>query len=238
MFSRESGAGESHDPLLEEGSVTSDDIACDELLREHRKRQSWWSRRSAFWKVTIICVSLALVDVCVRTALLLRSQRVHSATTYDLYNTKIGDCYCGHSIAEAKELGCVYDALAITWSPPHCYDKELTEEFNRAGPGPNGEWPYYADDEAKIPLTLEEVALLADTDRGFYTVHAWHLVHCNFSWRKLFRAQTTGVIMDKDKNSLEHIAHCGMLEGPKYHNLTLNSLATAVRNSLHGGGDI
>ena len=232
------------EPLLEEGSTSSSTTDEDFTYEKDdfsnpSKRQSWWARRSRFWKTVIFCLAVASVDFLIRGSMLLHQHLKNSSTTTEIFTTKVGDCYCGHSVAEAKSLGCTYDALAIYWAPPECRDDELTAEFNRAGPGPNGEWPYFADDMATIPLTDEEVSLLADTDMGFYTIHEWHLVHCNYSWRKLFRAQQTGVVMDREKNSLEHIAHCGMLEGPKYHNLTLNSLATGVTNSLKkGGGDI
>lgn len=144
------------------------------------------------------------------------------------FKTIMGNCYCGHSVAEAISLGCSYDPLAIAWSPPQCTDKELTDEFNHAGPGPDGKWAYYADPNGTLPLTEIDVAMLADTKRYFYATHEWHLVHCNYSWRKLYRSQMTGVIMDKDKLPYDHIIHCGMLEGPKYHHLVLQEIRTKV----------
>lgn len=51
-------------------------------------------------------------------------------------------CSCGKSVAEAIANGCKYDLLASAWLPEQCRDDELTAEFNKAGPGPNGEWTY------------------------------------------------------------------------------------------------
>lgn len=185
------------------------------------------------WLIVILSILMIVgSDYLVRRIIITDPTKVENGG--ERFQTWIGTCYCGRSVAEAKRLGCKYDALQISWTPPECFDEELTEEFNRAGPGPDGEWPYFADDEGKHPLTLEEVALLADTDRGFYSIHAWHLVHCNYSWRKLFRSYTTGIKMDKEILSMGHIKHCGMLEGPTYHNFSLNSLATVLSNSLSG----
>jgi len=38
--------------------------------------------------------------------------------------------------------------------------------------------------------------------------------------------------MDREKLSLEHIAHCGMLEGPKYHHLELQAIRTQVSDEF------
>lgn len=51
-------------------------------------------------------------------------------------------CSCGKSVAEALKLGCKYDLLASAWLPEQCRDDELSAEFDRSGPGPNGEWTY------------------------------------------------------------------------------------------------
>jgi hypothetical protein len=233
------------DSLLEGGSSRTSDESktLEDMPYETRERKSWWGRRSAFWKFVIICVAVVSLDLCIRATIFLvqRSTSLSNSidsktiTHVERFKTRMGDCYCGHSIAEAKSLGCSYDALAIAWTPPECTDQELTEEFNNAGRGPNGRWAYYADRNGTIPMTDYEVSMMSDTNNYFYATHEWHLVHCNFSWRKLFRSQMNGVIMDREKLSLEHISHCGMLEGPKYHHLQLDTIATQLRNSLLEG---
>jgi len=240
----ETGAGVADSLLEGRSSRTSDE---SEILQElpygTQTKKSWWARRSGFWKFVIICVGVVGFDLCVRATIFV-AQKISSSHQYansaalsnvEGFKTRIGDCYCGHSIAEAKSLGCSYDALAIAWTPPECTDQELTDEFNHAGPGPNGNWAYYADRNGTLPLTGYDVSMFSDTNNYFYATHEWHLVHCNFSWRKLFRSQWTGVIMDREKLSLEHIAHCGMLEGPKYHHLELQAIRTQLRNSLLEG---
>jgi hypothetical protein len=148
------------------------------------------------------------------------------------FKIRVSSCYCGQSVAEARSRGCVYDGLSITWLPPECFDKELTDEFNRAGPGPNGAWPYSMDKEGTMPMTLEETSLMADSGEGFWTSRGWHLSHCNYSWRKMYRAQKTGIAIERQKNDVHHIIHCGMLNDEKLHNVSLAAMTTNLRNSI------
>ena len=76
---------------------------------------------------------------------------------------RVIDCGCGSSIEEAIAKGCKYDEMGATWLPDVCRDDELTAEFNRAGPGPNGQWPYWRDHKKTIPMNLDDMAALAGT---------------------------------------------------------------------------
>ncbi|KAF7592074.1 hypothetical protein BBP40_000740 [Aspergillus hancockii] len=124
-------------------------------------------------------------------------------------------CYCGNSTAEAISLGCKFDSLAAAWLPTYCRDEELTTEFEKAGPGPNGSWTYFADDYHKIPMTIEEVAALADNQSAkVMMTREWHVVHCLFYWRKQFRVrlrEAEGGIVEPSFDSEEHITHCVMV---------------------------
>ncbi|KAK0714688.1 hypothetical protein B0H67DRAFT_578809 [Lasiosphaeris hirsuta] len=121
-------------------------------------------------------------------------------------------CDCGSSIQEALSLGCVYDMLATAWLPLSCRDDALTAEFDRAGPGPDGAWSYFADEEGAIPLTISEVAALGGTGNNtFWASRQWHVVHCLFYWQKLWRMRNTGAIMEERFDNMAHIRHCGTL---------------------------
>ena len=118
-------------------------------------------------------------------------------------------CSCGGTtVAEALRQGCIFTPLAIAWLPPHCIDMELSDEFDKMGPGPNGSWPYWADPQGKIAMTREEVGMLADNDGVFYTTQDWHITHCTTTWRKHYRQKETGVTIERRSNGLDHIGHC------------------------------
>ncbi|KAL9110268.1 MAG: hypothetical protein Q9227_005175 [Pyrenula ochraceoflavens] len=121
-------------------------------------------------------------------------------------NKKVS-CSCGNSVAEAKSMGCRYDALASAWLPPACIDTELSAEFDRAGPEPDGSWVYYTDFDKTGTYTLEEVAALADTGAYYYNTLAWHLAHCTFNWRKAVRARYTGVTLEARADTEGHVEH-------------------------------
>ncbi|KAK3313035.1 hypothetical protein B0H66DRAFT_384334 [Apodospora peruviana] len=120
-------------------------------------------------------------------------------------------CLCGASPAEAVALGCVFDALSSAWLPPHCRDPELTAEFQRSGPGPNGAWSYFADASGKIPMTIDEIAALGGTDAKFYATREYHVTHCVFYWQKYWRMRDTGAVMEEMYDTLKHVRHCGRL---------------------------
>ncbi|RAK98813.1 uncharacterized protein BO80DRAFT_325380, partial [Aspergillus ibericus CBS 121593] len=120
-------------------------------------------------------------------------------------------CDCGNTIDEALHLNCIYDSLATAWLPPHCRDAELTAQFDQAGPGPNGEWSYYLDENGTIPLTNSEIALLGETGGSFWSTREWHIAHCVFYWQKYYRMRDTGTVMEARFGSLSHVEHCSRL---------------------------
>jgi hypothetical protein len=120
-------------------------------------------------------------------------------------------CACGSSITDAKALGCHFDPIAAAWVRSECFDKDLVDEFNHSGPGPNGEWDYYTDLTGRQRMSADEVAALGGTHNHFFSTQEWHLAHCTFTWRKQFRAPYTGVVIGKRYDSEEHIQHCEMM---------------------------
>lgn len=124
---------------------------------------------------------------------------------------RVSDCDCGTSTAEAEAMGCSFDTLAMAWLPPYCLDPELSTSFDHAGPGIAGSWTYYADRFGDQVLNRTELSMLADSGKPFYATQEWHITHCTFSWKKQFRAQTTGVTMEDRYFRIQHIEHCGML---------------------------
>lgn len=121
-------------------------------------------------------------------------------------------CNCGNSTAEAMALGCKFELLAGAWLPDACRDDELAEEFNHAGPGPNGEWGYYDHRNGSKELTVAEVAAYADRpSERYWTSFDWHLAHCIFYWRKQYRSRFNGLKVDSRHNTEGHIIHCGKM---------------------------
>lgn len=117
-------------------------------------------------------------------------------------------CDCGKDTREARAKGCVYDSLAAAWLPHYCRDDELTAEFDRAGPGPDGAWSYFADEQGTIPMNKSQIAALGDTEGAFWCTREWHVAHCLFYWEKYWRMRDTGIVMEKRFDYKEHIHHC------------------------------
>ncbi|KAJ4298835.1 hypothetical protein N0V90_004077 [Kalmusia sp. IMI 367209] len=132
--------------------------------------------------------------------------------THASKSNAIVSCNCGYSIQEAIANGCKYDPMATSWLPAACRDDELIDQFNHAGPGPNGEWSYYKTQAGNDTYTLEEVAMLAEKtgdEASFWTTHEWHIGHCLFYWRKESRARVSGkVAIETSFTGDYHVSHC------------------------------
>ncbi|KAK0616936.1 hypothetical protein B0T14DRAFT_568502 [Immersiella caudata] len=154
------------------------------------------------------------------------------AETEALDSRPSGDCDCGNSTSEALSRGCVFDALASAWLPPECRDDELTAEFNQSGPGVAGAWPYWAHDNGTVPLTTTDLARLGDTNGVWYSTREWHLVHCNFYWRKLLRARQNGrPLVETRYDNMGHIVHCGEIAKQTTPMQKISVLASVVLTS-------
>lgn len=131
-------------------------------------------------------------------------------------------CDCGKTTREALSKNCTYDALAAAWLPPHCRDDELTALFSKTGPGTDGAWAYYADEEGKIPLNESQMADLGETGGSFWAERDWHLLHCLFYWEKYMRLRVTGAVMEARFDNIPHLRHCRhLLMKPKPDHLVL-----------------
>jgi hypothetical protein len=134
---------------------------------------------------------------------------IRNVSTFPSLPSEYPPCWCGNSDQEAISIGCRYDHLAVDWLPDHCIDKELTAEFDRAGPGPNGSWPYFSDAEGSGIVNEDEIDSYASAGIDYFTVREWHVAHCIFTWRKQFRSKFTGTTIEPWSSSEEHIKHCG-----------------------------
>ena len=67
---------------------------------------------------------------------------------------------------------------------------------------------YYTDFDKTDIMTEEEVGRLADVHGKFFTSQEWHIKHCSYNWRKLFRQKQTGVTLERRSNTYGHLGHC------------------------------
>ncbi|KAI4141042.1 MAG: hypothetical protein L6R39_005531 [Caloplaca ligustica] len=200
-----------YDHLISEGGLSSIDAFStveEEIPREPARRRP---PKAPFHRIPTIILKLLILilslwGLCslLHLILLPSSQRTPRS------------CNCGASTTEALALSCAFDPLATAWLPPRCRDDPLTDLFTHAGPGPDGSWTYYADKHPTYVLTLTQVGLLAD-DRGsdgedepgkFYVSGTWHVAHCVFYWKKMFRARERGMVTEGRYMKASHIEQC------------------------------
>jgi hypothetical protein len=141
-------------------------------------------------------------------------------------------CDCGKTIEEAQRRECKYDALATAWLPSYCRDDELTAEFERAGPGRDGAWSYFADKAGKLPVNKTEIAALGESGGSFWASRNWHIVHCLFYWQKYTRMRETGLVMEERFDSIHHVKHCsGLILNPEPNHFFLIEVNVMMNSS-------
>lgn len=193
--------------------------------------QRWLDHRAIFQGVIYILAIWGLVSLAwqatetlLPTAGLSITSNSSSTTSssssqqpeHDVYRPEtlapgLNECDCGPTTADALARGCRYDSLSTAWLPPYCRDDELTAEFDRSGPGPEGSWSYFADEAGLLPLTPSAVAALGEAGGSFWASRDWHVVHCLYYWRKYARMRRTGAVMEARFDSEAHVEHCTRL---------------------------
>ncbi|KAI1081555.1 hypothetical protein F5B20DRAFT_536495 [Whalleya microplaca] len=199
MSSSSSSASEpfipKHDKVEYSEARTSDEEDPNVFLSRSRTRVLSWITKA-------IILALALHSLIT----LVISVRIH------FRKAAIPPCQCGSTITEAKAQGCRFDSLATSWLPPHCRDDEVSALFEKAGPGPNGEWYYHgSNDSSSQTFTVGELASMADRpdvqDRRVWTTVDWHNSHCFYTLLKEIRGKVrleyTGF-----PTGLAHAEHC------------------------------
>ncbi|OQE07938.1 hypothetical protein PENVUL_c011G08899 [Penicillium vulpinum] len=159
------------------------------------RRQRW---RVYFYRFkTFLYISLALYGIM--------SLLIQTVSLIQLHQPI--NCECGSSTTEAISKGCKYDTMSAAWLPVACRDDELSAEFDRMGPGPNGQWYYWADENRTRELSIEELSLLPDQGLPFFTNWDWHVAHCTYRWRKQLRP---GFLFGRMniQAAYDHIVHC------------------------------
>jgi hypothetical protein len=81
-------------------------------------------------------------------------------------------CSCGKTVEEALAMGCKFDSHALAWLPEHCRDDELTAEFEKLGPLPDGSWELFATPDRTQPLNFSDISMKPGTK--FYMTMEWH----------------------------------------------------------------
>lgn len=201
MFPRSSKYAQLQDDTLTLSRSGDDEDPEDLPFMPHSKNQTF--KRIIYFLLAAILSCMAVLGAV---------DLLHRITNF---NSKaphyVPRCYCGNSAEQARSLGCKYVPVASAWLPAHCRDEFLEREFDHIGPNPDHSWTYYADYARTKTLDLSVISEFAGSATRFYNEWEWHVMHCMFYWRKLHRAQFSGVIVEPRFNTDSHISHCTRL---------------------------
>ncbi|RFU35023.1 hypothetical protein B7463_g1280, partial [Scytalidium lignicola] len=168
--------------LEEEGNTPSFKSYENLFVRESKSPRL---RRLVLIVITITLASWGLVDLLHRCydAVSFSTKMISSSSL----SSKKQPCWCGNSDKEAIAMGCRYDHIAVDWLPDHCIDDELSAEFDRAGPGPNGSWAYFTKGHGNETISNNDIDSYARAGTDYFAtrkaVEPWndneeHITHC------------------------------------------------------------
>jgi hypothetical protein len=158
------------------------------------------SVRRTNYILALVIVVLAGSIIMLVSPLFSPRSRVRST----IANVEIEYRNCGSSSAEARRRGCIMDVISRTWHVPQCYDAELAEEFINLK-----DWHWYTDTSGKTELSRAEVER-GDGPDPFYVTREYHLLHCQFVFRKLQRAIQYNTPVDSYMGNYNHTKHCSL----------------------------
>jgi hypothetical protein len=109
---------------------------------------------------------------------------------------------CGHSPAEARDNGCVYDVMMQDWVPEPCYDSTLTENYLKMK-----NYTWYADSNGTV---MSDEQMRKGEHGEAWMSGEYHKDHCIFAWEKLIRAMRNNWPLSQELVSYDHVLHCRM----------------------------
>lgn len=178
------------------------------------------SHFTVFVATSLLWGSLAVINSSDSTV----NHRMADSHTLDLSSNFTSNAElltCGHSISEAKSLGCRYDILSNHWVPSPCMDQKAVEEYQS-----DGSWFGFADEKRTEMLDIDA---MPEMDY-YYTSERDHIVHCAMLWRKQFRAfYEERSHLDTIIGSFDHTMHCSQFlidmsdRGPDYRKMAIKT---------------
>lgn len=184
-------------PSLEyQRSSLSDVEQLDDVVQLDETR-----RRYPLQKFKTPLLLLLFAGLCSAFTLMISSASIYltgRASTWDIQPAP-----CGSTPEEAVARGCHFDLMQFSWLPDRCFDAELTQEFLDME-----EWTWFADYEATLPLTKEQV--LRGTYDSVWVTFGQHVAHCTMIWQKMHRALNGKgkMAIDGYMGALTHTVHC------------------------------
>lgn len=181
------------------------------------------SHFAVFLATSLLWIFLAMINAS-SSPVIHRSAHIDSLDTSRNFTSKAELLTCGHSISEAKSMGCQYDILSNHWVPAPCFDQGAIEEYQK-----DGSWFGFADEKRTEMIDIDT---MSEMDY-YYTSERDHIVHCAMLWRKQFRAfYEERTHLDTIIGSYDHTMHCSKFlidmsdRGPDYRNMPIKTFVS------------
>ncbi|KAJ9603457.1 hypothetical protein H2200_012235 [Cladophialophora chaetospira] len=112
--------------------------------------------------------------------------------------------HCGTTAAEARSNNCTFDTISLAWTPPACYDVELSKEFFSVR-----KWEWFAD--VNLTKSVSKSELETGRLKTVYTSRESEETQCVYTLRKVHRAALKGAPIDGFSGHQEYSEYCQAL---------------------------
>lgn len=208
---KESLLKEDRDPEIEDS---------DSLLLYSSGRWRWFhTNRCVSRCITLLLPTLFFTTIGILTVIAVLTQQ--KLVDSDSAAPNPGIDGCGETPAEAEAAGCIFDLMNYGWTPPACYDRELSTLSLDSGP-----WKWYYDHNATQPI--DQDVIQRGQEMHVWTEHHFHMAHCLYAFKVIHKATITAQLVPKELIGWNHTKHCDELLLGKT-DLDVKKITTKVR---------
>ena len=171
--------------------------------KDHSKRNSRYRHCSQLYgnrRAGIVSALIALSSLLILLVFLFQD-RIKNSRHHDHLR---GDDSCGQSPSEARQAGCVFDAILIGWVPWRCHNTALAAEFLE-----KKNWSFFSGRNSTGSISIEE--FMAGEWSSVYTSYEFYVLHCIYAWRKVREAAKLGEVLDGYLADSHQVNHCEMI---------------------------
>lgn len=115
------------------------------------------------------------------------------------------DFTCGETLEEARQRGCTFDSLTLTWLHPACSLHGHKEFLESSG---NKTWQFWEDKHGSVEHASYESLSLLPPGTTYYVTQGEHLNHCMWNMLRVHDALVNGRRLDVVTSKYHHSKHC------------------------------
>ena len=171
-----------HQNDFSEGAASAKDDESGNLLGG-----TWKTPPSRLGRAAML-IWLGVIITCIAGLVAL----VFTAVTVESISAQLprdyGDCGASRTAREAREKGCVFDAMSWIWTRPECYDEELSKGYLK-----RANFTFHTDPNLTAESQVSMESVIRGDHPNLFTQNIYHSLHCTVCFNQR-RIKGSGVL--------------------------------------------